>query len=132
MRLLILALFVWLAAGSHLTYASDSTLANPAEEQRAVALGNLFRCVVCQSESINDSQADMARDLRQLVRDKIHAGWSDQQVIDYVRQRYGDFILLNPPVQQNTWLLWGAPVLFLAIAGIGSFFFISRRKGVNL
>ena len=92
-----------------------------------MALGNTFRCVVCQSESINDSQADMARDLRQLVRDKIHAGWTDQQVTDYVRTRYGDFILLKPPVQSNTLLLWGAPAVFLGLAGIG--LFMTFRRG---
>ncbi|MBV8060753.1 MAG: cytochrome c-type biogenesis protein CcmH [Alphaproteobacteria bacterium] len=110
--------------------AAESTLPDLAQEQRAVALGNLFRCVVCQSESINDSQADMARDLRQLVRDKVAAGWSDRQIIDYVRARYGDFILLNPPMQVNTWLLWGAPALFLLIASSGAAAFILRhRKG---
>lgn len=111
--------------------AVETALPDPAMEQRAVALGNMFRCVVCQSESINDSQADMARDLRQLVRDKIRSGWSDQQVIGYVRQRYGDFILLNPPVQENTLLLWGAPALFLLIAASGACFFILRHRKEN-
>ena len=97
--------------------AVDQPLADPAQEARALTLGNELRCTVCQSESINDSRADMARDLRRMVRDKIAAGWTDQQIIDYARTRYGDFILLRPPFQPNTWLLWISPLLFVSIAG---------------
>jgi cytochrome c-type biogenesis protein CcmH len=97
-------------------YAVDQPLNDPLLEARAVAIGNELRCVVCQSESVEDSQADMARDLRRLVRDKIASGWSDRQVIDYVRARYGDFILLRPPVQANTILLWLSPLLIFGMA----------------
>jgi cytochrome c-type biogenesis protein CcmH len=90
-------------------------------------LGQQIRCVVCQSESIEDSQADMAHDMRLLVREKIAAGWSDAQITEYLRARYGDFILLRPPVQENTLLLWGAPVLFLA-GGAGLVASLLRRK----
>jgi len=107
--------------------ASDQPLADPSQEARAVSLGKEFRCVVCQSESINESQADMARDLRQLVRDKIAAGWSDRQVIDYVRARYGDFILLRPPFQTNTYILWASPLLFFGISAGCVFLFLKRR-----
>jgi len=99
------------------TVAAEMALSDPREEARATAIGEEIRCVVCQSESIDDSQADMARDMRQLVREKVHAGWSDRQVVDYLRERYGDFILLRPPVQSNTWLLWFAPLGFLLSAG---------------
>ena len=94
-----------------------------------MALGHEIRCVVCQSESIEDSQADAARDLRQLVRDKIAAGWSDAQIADYLRARYGDFILLRPPVQPNTWLLWLCPALFLIIAFLCLWSFFRRKTG---
>jgi len=97
--------------------AYGKALADPAAEARAVAIGDQLRCVVCQSESINDSQASMARDLRQLVREKIEDGWSDQQILDFARARYGDFILLKPPVQTNTSLLWLSPMLFAIMAG---------------
>lgn len=97
---------------------ADEPLHDPAQEARAVALGKDIRCVVCQSESINDSQADMARTMRTMIREKIHEGWSDQQVYDYVRGRYGDFVLLRPPFQQNTWLLWLGPALLILGAGI--------------
>ena len=106
----------------------DQPLTDPAQEARAMTLGNEIRCVVCQSQSINDSQADMAYDLRQLVRDKISAGWNDRHILDYVRARYGDFILLNPPFQTNTFLLWFSPLFFIGAAAIGAGVFAFRRK----
>jgi cytochrome c-type biogenesis protein CcmH len=111
------------------TSFADDTLADRAQEERAVRLGEEIRCVVCQSESINDSQADMARDMRLLVRDKIRDGWSDQQILTFARDRYGDFILLRPPVQVNTYLLWAFPLLILVAAGgtIWSFFKKNKR-----
>jgi len=110
---------IWLLAFLLCTLPAfaDDALPNPQEEARAVAVGEELRCVVCQSESINDSQADMARDMRLLVREKIHQGWSDQQIFDFARARYGDFILLRPPVQTNTYMLWALPILFLTFAG---------------
>jgi cytochrome c-type biogenesis protein CcmH len=109
---------------------SDQTLGNPADEARAVALGKQLRCVVCQSESINDSQADMARDMRGLVREKISYGWSDADILEYLRQRYGDFILLKPRFQMKTFMLWAFPPLFLIIAA-GGILFVLRRDLVR-
>jgi cytochrome c-type biogenesis protein CcmH len=109
----------------------DHPLADPAQEARALKLGSEIRCVVCQSESINDSQADMAYDLRQLVRDKIAAGWDDRRITDYIRARYGDFILLRPPFQANTYLLWLSPLFFFGIAASCAGIFILRRRKRN-
>ena len=118
-----LVLLISLAASA----ATDEALGDPHQEARAHALGEELRCVVCQSESINDSQADMARDMRLLVREKIHQGWSDQQILDFARARYGDFILLKPPMQGNTYLLWGLPLLILGIGGLVAYSLLKRR-----
>ncbi len=119
----ILALLI-ITPFAHATTALD----DPAQEARAKAIGDELRCVVCQSQSINDSQAEMARNMREMVRDKISAGWSDQQIYDYVRSRYGDFILLKPPVQMNTLLLWLWPVLLMGLAGLLFWRNLRRRK----
>jgi cytochrome c-type biogenesis protein CcmH len=94
----------------------DEVLADPALEARARALSAGLRCMVCQNQSIDDSNADLAKDLRLLVRQRISAGDSDQQVIDYLVSRYGEFVLLKPPVNDHTILLWGMPVVLALIA----------------
>lgn len=109
--------FLFFLGVSGFAQAADF-LPDPGQEARAVALGAELRCVVCQSESINDSQADMARDMRLLVRDKISQGWTNAQITDFIRARYGDFILLRPPFQPNTYLLWGGPLVVLVAAGL--------------
>lgn len=106
-------IFVTVCGASAFALQADEIMADPVQERRAVEIGSALRCVVCQSESINDSQADMARDLRRLVRQKIAEGQSDDAIMAYVRDRYGDYILLRPPVQQNTLLLWLTPVILL-------------------
>ncbi|HEY1796650.1 MAG TPA: cytochrome c-type biogenesis protein [Stellaceae bacterium] len=93
-------------------------LKDPALEARARMVGQELRCLVCRNESIEDSGADLAHDLRVLVRQRIAAGDTDQQVIDYIHSRYGDFVLLKPPFQWDTALLWGGPAL-LVLIGIG-------------
>ena len=95
-------------------------LSDPALEVRAIALGDQLRCVVCQSESINDSPAGLAKDLRSLVREKVKAGLSDAQILDFVHERYGDYVLLDPPVKDGTLALWLGPWVFLGI-GFGLF-----------
>jgi cytochrome c-type biogenesis protein CcmH len=90
-------------------------LGDPALEARARALGQELRCLVCQNQSIDDSSADLAHDLRVLVRERLAAGDSDRQVVAYLTSRYGDYVLLRPPVKPTTWLLWfGPPALLLA------------------
>jgi cytochrome c-type biogenesis protein CcmH len=92
----------------------DEKLRDPAQEARALNLTKTLRCVVCQNESLEESQADIARDLRLIIRQQITAGKSDDQIIAFLRTRYGKFILLEPPMDRQTVLLWLAPVLVLA------------------
>ncbi|MEI9987728.1 MAG: cytochrome c-type biogenesis protein [Aliidongia sp.] len=125
MRLLILLLGL-LAAVPAFAVNPDERLADPALEARARALSQELRCLVCQSESIDDSNADLAHDLRVLVRERLKAGDSDADVLAYLRARYGDYVLLKPPVEGATWVLWFGPgaVLLLIVIGIG---FAARR-----
>jgi cytochrome c-type biogenesis protein CcmH len=97
--------------------AVGETFSDPALEARARHLQRQLRCLVCQGESIDESNSTFAADLRRLVREQIAAGKSDQEVQDFLLARYGDFILLKPPVRPYTWLLWLAPFLVLAGAG---------------
>jgi cytochrome c-type biogenesis protein CcmH len=92
----------------------DEVLSDASLERRARSLSTGLRCLVCQNQSIDDSDAPLAKDLRVLVRERLVAGDSDQQVIDYVVARYGDFVLLKPPMNTHTLLLWIAPLLALA------------------
>jgi cytochrome c-type biogenesis protein CcmH len=98
----------------------DEMLPDAAQEARARAISKDLRCVVCQNQSIDDSDAPLARDLRLLVREQISAGKSDAEVRDYVVARYGNFVLLKPPVEGDTLLLWAGPfaVLLLGAAGL--------------
>lgn len=110
---LILALLLLLPMAAW-AISPDELLADPAEEARARAISKLLRCVVCQSESIDESNAEIAKDLRLLVRDRIRAGDSDTQVIDYVVDRYGEFVLFRPRMTALNAPLWfGGPVLLV-------------------
>ena len=95
----------------------DEILADQRLEARARALSTELRCLVCQNQSIDDSNAPLARDLRLIVRERLQAGDSDDRVRDFVVARYGTFVLLRPPVERSTLLLWATPVLLLAFAG---------------
>ncbi|HET6196207.1 MAG TPA: cytochrome c-type biogenesis protein, partial [Acetobacteraceae bacterium] len=88
-------------------------LPDRAQEQRAEALGHQLRCLVCQNESVEESNADLARDLRRIIRERVAAGDSDQQVTDWMVARYGNFVRLRPPFNATTLMLWGAPALAL-------------------
>ena len=101
-------------------------LPDPAEEQRAEAIGAQLRCLVCQNESIEDSSADLARDLRHVVREHVAKGESDHQIMDWMVSRYGNFIRLRPPLTAGTLLLWIMPVLALCM-GIGVAWWHLRR-----
>lgn len=113
---LTLALFGAMAGPTH-AVNPDERLTDPGLEARARAVTQGLRCVVCQNESVDDSEASIARDLRLLVRERLKAGDSDQQAVAFVRARYGDYVLLKPPVEPKTYVLWFAPVLLLAGAG---------------
>jgi cytochrome c-type biogenesis protein CcmH len=97
----------------------DEMLADPALEARAQAVTRQLRCVVCQNQSIDDSAAPLARDMRLMVRERLVAGDTDEQAKAYLVSRYGDFVLLKPPFQPNTWALWLGPVLILLLAAAG-------------
>jgi len=102
-------------------------LSNPAQEARAERIGSQLRCLVCQNESIEDSNADLARDLRHIVRQQVLAGRTDQQIIAWMVARYGNFVRLRPPFNPTTWLLWLSPLLALAV-GLGAALLGRRRQ----
>jgi cytochrome c-type biogenesis protein CcmH len=106
----------------------DERLADPALEARARAIGQELRCLVCQNQSIDDSNADLAHDLRVLVRERLAKGDSDNQVVDYVSSRYGDYVLLRPPVKPGTWALWFGPPALLLLGAAGVVLFFRRRR----
>jgi cytochrome c-type biogenesis protein CcmH len=109
--------------------AVDTPLEDPVLEARARAIHKQLRCLVCQNQSIEDSNAGLARDLRILVRDRISAGDSDEAAIGYIVERYGDWVLLQPPIKGGTIMLWSAPVVFLFFAAILIFVWCRRRSG---
>jgi cytochrome c-type biogenesis protein CcmH len=112
-----------IAAGPVRAVQPDEILPNPALERRARDISSGLRCLVCQNQSIDDSDAPLARDLRLLVRERLVAGDSDTAVQDFVVARYGDFVLLRPPFNARTIVLWGAPFLIL----LTGFAFVWRR-----
>jgi cytochrome c-type biogenesis protein CcmH len=126
MRTLLAVIFLFFACLPAYAVNPDEVLADPALEARARALSAQLRCMVCQNQSIDDSNADLARDLRLLVRQRLKDGDTDQQVLDYLVSRYGEFVLLKPRLSEHTLLLWGMPV-FLALVG-GAIILIQLRK----
>jgi cytochrome c-type biogenesis protein CcmH len=124
---LVLALLAAFLPGLALAVQPDEILKDPALESRARAISSELRCLVCQNQSIDDSDAGLARDLRLLVRERLQAGDNDVQVQDFLVQRYGDFILLKPPFKTGTLLLWLAP-LGVLLGGAAALFVIARRR----
>jgi len=106
----------------------NEVLADPALEARARALSQNLRCLVCQNQSIDDSAAPLARDLRIIVRERLTQGDSDEEVIDYLVARYGNYVLLKPPLQADTLLLWMGPGIVVLIAGAIFAAYIRRRN----
>jgi len=106
----------------------DEMLSDPKLEARARALSIELRCMVCQNQSIDDSEAPLAHDLRVLVRERLKAGDSDTQVIDYLVARYGEFVLLRPRLSWHTALLWGLPPVIL-LGGLATLVMVARRRG---
>ncbi len=125
----LLALILLLASiAPALAVEPSERLANPALEARAEALGAQLRCLVCQNETIEESSAPLAHDLRLLIRRHIMDGQTNAQIIKYLVARYGDFILLKPPVEPATYVLWFGPGAVLLLAGIGAVVYLRRRK----
>ena len=113
-----------------IAFENDAPLDDPVLESRARDLARQIRCLVCQNQSIFDSDADLAKDLRQVVRERITLGESDLAVTDYLVARYGDFVLLKPPVEPETYALWLTPPLALLIgAGILIVWYRGRQAG---
>jgi cytochrome c-type biogenesis protein CcmH len=127
MKRLAAVLTFALLATPALAVRPNEMLADPALESRARALSQGLRCLVCRNENIDDSDADLAHDLRVLLRDRLTAGDSDDQVLAYIVARYGEFVLLNPTTQGANLILWGAgPAALLAGAALA--FSVTRRR----
>jgi cytochrome c-type biogenesis protein CcmH len=122
-----LTLLIALAPGASFAVRPDEMLKDPVLEARARNLSEELRCMVCQNQSIDDSEAPLAHDLRVLVRQRLEAGDSDRQVLDYLVARYGDFVLLRPPFKPETLLLWGLPPVAL-LMGLASLIMLARRR----
>ncbi len=124
-----LVLLLALAAGGPASAAVGDPaqlLPDPAQEERAREIGRELRCLVCQNQSIEDSDADLARDLRRIVREQVSAGRSDAEVVNFVHDRYGDFVLLRPRFTAATALLWATPAVALLA---GALLVRSARRG---
>ena len=130
-KLISILFVVWMAAfagsAAH-AVQPDEIMSDPAKEARARDLSRELRCMVCQNQSIDDSEAPLARDLRLLVRERIAAGDSDAQVIDFLVARYGEFVLLKPRLNPHTLLLWLLPPLALAGGGFALWAHSRRRS----
>jgi len=124
-RLLATLLLLWPLAAGAVSSPADM-LPDPALEQRARTLGREIRCMVCQNQSIEDSEVGLARDLRLIVRERIVAGDSDAEVRSFLHARYGDFVLLKPPFSWSTAILWATP-LIAVLAGLGLILGMRRR-----
>lgn len=132
MRGVLLSLLITLvAAFPSFAFNPDEVLSDPALEARARALTVQLRCMVCQNQSIDDSNAELARDLRILVRERLTQGDSDEAVMNYVVSRYGEFVLLKPRVSARTIALWGAPIALILIGATAIFVFARRRIAVS-
>lgn len=124
----LLLLIVMLTPGPLAALQPDERLQDPVLESRARDISKSLRCLVCQNQSIDDSDAPLARDLRIVVRERLQQGDSDDQVVRYVTARYGDFVLLKPPFKPATWLLWFGPAAILLLGG-AMLIAVHRRRG---
>jgi len=132
-RLAAIALvLVAIASSSSLAVQPEEMLRDPKLEARARELSRELRCMVCQNQSIDESEAPLARDLRLLVRERITKGDTDQQVLDFLVVRYGEFVLLKPPLESRTIILWALPPVALLAGAVGLFFAVRRRRTVQL
>ena len=128
MRFILALMAALMFGGAALAVQPDEVLKDPALENRAREISSGLRCLVCQNQSIDDSDAQLAKDLRLLVRERLVAGDSDQAVRDYLVQRYGEFVLLKPTFRAHNLLLWLTPVLVLALGAFGVYAALRRRS----
>jgi cytochrome c-type biogenesis protein CcmH len=120
-----------IASSSSLAVQPEEMLKDPKLEARARELSRELRCMVCQNQSIDESEAPLARDLRLLVRERLTKGDTDQQVLDFLVVRYGEFVLLKPPLESRTIILWALPPVALLAGAVGLFFAVRRRRTVQ-
>ena len=118
-----------LRADDILSMNPEDTFQSPGQLERYERLTNEFRCVVCQNQSVAESNVDLAKDLRRITRDMILAGKTDDEIKQFMTDRYGDFVLYNPPLKPVTYLLWGAPVILLLVGAITMVTVVGRRSG---
>jgi cytochrome c-type biogenesis protein CcmH len=121
----ITALTLALPSAAQVVISAPQLSLTPAQETRSRDINKVLRCVVCQNQSIDESNAPLAIDLRNLVRERLAAGETDKQAVQFIVQRYGNFVLLKPPLQINTLLLWLGPFLLFGIAGL---MFVRRMR----
>jgi cytochrome c-type biogenesis protein CcmH len=129
---IILLVAMFFVAPQSFAVLPEEILNDPALEARARVISQDLRCLVCQNQSIDDSNAPLARDLRVIVRERLTAGATNEQVFDYVVSRYGNYVLLNPPLQSDTFLLWASPFIMLVIALSVVLVYLRRRPEVEL
>ncbi|GAA0586512.1 cytochrome c-type biogenesis protein [Caenispirillum bisanense] len=133
-RSLLVAAGLALSLGLALPAAAvqpDEMLADPVLENRARDISKQLRCVVCQNENIDESNAELARDMRLLVRDRLVQGDSDGAILDYMVDRYGDYVLLEPPFKASTYALWFGPVIFVLLAALAGWAFYRNRAAAG-
>ena len=128
MRIAYIVLSLLVIAPLALAVHPEEILSDPVLESRAREISKSLRCVVCQNQSIDDSDAPLARDLRVIVRDRLSAGENDYEVINYVVSRYGDFVLLKPPFKSVTFALWLGPLIFVLLALLALCIFFRRQN----
>ena len=131
MRRLLAAAFLSLslAAPAFALVSPSERLPDPEQEARAREISKELRCLVCQNQSIDDSDAELAGDLRRIVRERIAAGDTDEEVLDFVVARYGEFVLMTPRFKPATWVLWFTPGLVLLGGGAVAVLFLRRKRG---
>lgn len=127
MKARLISAFLLVATPAFAVLPSEQ-LSDPKLEARARAISSELRCVVCQNQTIDDSDADLAHDLRVLLRQRLKAGDTDQQAIAYIVNRYGDYVLLKPPFEAETLILWLGPLLVLVAGGAGVTIYLRRRR----
>ena len=130
MRTLLALALTLLMAAPAFAVLPDEILADPALEARARAISTTLRCLVCQNESIDDSNADLAREIRLIVRERLVAGDTDEQAVQYLVDRYGEYVLLKPVFAPHTLVLWAAAPVVLVIGGIAIVIGVRRRRGL--
>jgi cytochrome c-type biogenesis protein CcmH len=128
MKYFVLLIVASLCLAAAVTAKEAQPNEDPKIEQRMKALTEQLRCLVCQNETLADSRADLAEDLRRQIREQMKAGKSDQEILVFLTDRYGDFVLYNPPVKKTTYLLWFGPFILL-VAGTGVLYrYLKRRR----